>query len=236
MDRIVTYKYAAGTVDELREIDYEKIDVRDNLDSARKNLDSLSEGIIAIPRFVGAYQERGFVTHTNSDDEKQAAELCECITGLLGGMVDEASKKVIKSRTGFKDRAHPKLIHVGYDGRFYTPNIVRMSFGDEINRLGYSKLEDMPDFSGKDTESLYLAIKSALKLIHGEEDEEIRDDLKKALQSVRNNTRDYGLTREEYVLLMAAEKMHSGPSKLVTEPGAVNAGIKIAELIREFFK
>lgn len=211
MDGIVTHKYAVGTAAELRGNGPDKLEQVSRPEDANLN----SEGLIALPRFVGVYQERE-PSNTGNLSEEELEVLKFLKDRVYDGLSAAAKVSIIKNR-GVKDSVYPSLIHVIH-GSAVPRDVVRMGLEDEVGRVAFSPIGEQPNFYEKDVGSVYLAAEAGAKIFEGDRDEDTFDVLERSLGSIQREMSMYGLTREEYALLHTSRKLSDKPSGVSDNP------------------
>ncbi len=199
MDKIHYFKYAFGGIEDITEGNFDRMDVACSLNDL--NLDSDSRGII-IPRFVGVYQDWRIKPDTREEENNK--RIYEEIVRGLEFLREQLAKGTLENE-GIKERVYPKLIHIGYDPRFYNEGLVREFFG-RPRRLEFSPYQDLPEFYHKDLVIIDIFIKELEDILREGNNGDgrvtrIEEIAKESYDGLKEQLRRFGLTREEFIFL-----------------------------------
>jgi hypothetical protein len=235
MDNITTFRYAIGTADQLRDVTEEGLEFQD---SAKNLVLQMSgRGVIFVPKFVGVYQGSETMSHTNTAEERSAVEQVNEQNRQHDRIVSILANLTIEERGGIRDKVHPRLIHVVYDPTVCPRDLVRMSIGDEVGRLGYSNKDSFPDFYQKDVNWID-AINSTGNTLseQGLGRGEILEKIGPSIQVLREDAQKYGLTRSEYAFLgILNHAARFGNSRIITPHSGVDFG-DISSILGKLFR
>jgi len=230
MDGVITYSYAMGTGEELRGSDFDSLELMENPSSLLRALSEPSKGLI-VPRFIGIYQGYELIAHTRTPEEANAIEAERKYVNMMERAIDNAAGLSIFSKLGISDFVHPRLIHVGYNPDIWTPNLVRESVGDRLNRIAISSIQELPNFYRKDTRAILTILEK------GQEIFEVEEDRNKVIKALRPDIREfgdqsklYGLTRAEYAFLNIIQRVGQEHPNIITGPQLM---VEFAELLEQ---
>ncbi len=169
-----------------------------NLIEVRNKLVKSKEEIL-IPKFVGVYQAKSGMAKMNELEEVAFLSMNELLRSGLGiKAAIETAKLMGKNATTIQ----PSMISVLYDSRQETLASVNLLFDDQLQRISVYPINEAPNFSNKDSSLKELTLGNIKEMIVNEKayNEQIRL-LRTNLELIKEDSRKYGLTLEEWVFL-----------------------------------
>ena len=222
MDRVISYKYALGTGEQIRLGNFDKENFQRDPSQLVKKIIEQGTGLI-VPRFIGIYQFHEIMPHTGNQEERELIKDLERNEERHQKSLNDLANLEIASSFGIKDNSHPGLIFVAYNPSIWTPDLVRESIGSRINRVIIAPFGEIPNFDGKDTTITETILEKGQRIF------EVQQDRRKALEFVKpevqifqDQANLYGLTRQEYAFLNMVGRAENHPS-LITGPELIKA-------------
>lgn len=170
--------------------------------TSQKELDALvsqDKGGIIIPAFFGVYQESEL--KPDSAAERQYLQMAEFAKRFKEDLLDNPVAAMLHE-TGEEDSCHPKLIHIGYTSAIENASLIREFFGPGMKRISISPYKNLPDFSTKDTFTLWQYTLRVNEALHNSpEKEEIKSLAKEVYHFLESQLKTFGLTRVEYAFM-----------------------------------
>ncbi len=202
MDRVIEYKCAYGGIEDIRKGEMPKVDL--NLPIMKYFFETSHEtrSKLIMPEVLGIYQIEKILPQT--EYEKQNERNLDIESNIFRSIKDMRYDDILQD-FGKKDNAHSDLIHIAYNPKVMSLDIVEELFKENIGRIRYSDWEKLPDFYAKRTAEIDAYDYKIRKLV-GDNFEGSRhsdeDKLKKELNiKLSEQLKIYGLTRMEYVFL-----------------------------------
>ena len=224
MDRVVYYEHYFGSIEDLKNKDSTRLKKLNEVDygEAERASKSFGSSLIIIPRFIGTYQE-WYIKADNEEEKKYKKEINQQKKRL-----ELFLNKILKTRNN--DSIHPNLIHICYDPKQYTSDIVRPSFGEGSSRLGISSYKNSPNFYNKNSAlvSIYLE-----KMMDTNKSEKIQEKIETISEDGFNRfqsaLKEFGLTLEEISFFEMLGKLRNISSNRETNPLLINTPLGLIE-------
>jgi hypothetical protein len=223
MDIRIEYIYGIGSVDNvIKGVGKDIITGKDPeellvLNEARKK----DSGIITID-LMGVYQKE--IPIGENYVEKSILEQQPAIPDKINQMKNKFINDMIRREKEVEDKFHPDLIQIAYDPSYLNRGLVNSCLQDNLRRIKIVPYDELTDPYKKDTFFVLDPFRDAKGKERSEE--KIQDILKNIISSFRDNLINFGLTREEYLLLVMAQyylEPEKGESKLIKDKGFINA-------------
>lgn len=216
MDKIITYKYALGKTNELREGNFDKMLSSDNLKDF--NLMIKNKDLI-LPEFIGVYQQEDFIFH-NYEESTHKEEIKDQYREFNEFLHDQ-SNHLLSAKFGKEDQINPDLIHIIYDkDAGWTRDLVKECLKDTVGRIVLSNSSDIPDFGRKNTSTCYGVMIEEMKKTNKDMAGYLLEHQTR-LKEVLDTASKFGLTREEYVfmqLLKDASDKNKNNEEIIDNP------------------
>jgi hypothetical protein len=193
-DRQDSYKYAFGTIEQIKNADFENMLVSDNINDFSGFQADSGSGIV-LPEFTGVYQETSYIANPLEDNEYELPVdiLMDNIGTLAGEIVyfDE------------EDNIDHDLIALIYGSKSgWDSDLVRSLLGENSQRVSIISDNNLPDFSKKDVHRKLVKIWDDIKNYQGtvnEKRQKLKNTCGTAIEKISNQLKSYGLTHSEYV-------------------------------------
>lgn len=203
MDTVTEYEYGIGGIEDVIKGRSERLIMGKNPESViairnERKVDSLIKTI----DLVGIYQRTRLIGE--GFEERMVMEELKNEPDAMSKMKNLMYKEFITQQKRLEDRLHPDLIQVAYDKRILTKNLVGIFLNDNLNRIKILPYDELADPYTKDT--TLIEIDNIHDAIENERDEsEIKQIFTTVINSFRKKLANYGLTREEYAILLLSE-------------------------------
>ena len=233
MDKVIEFKYAFGSLEEIREGGLDRLATTGNVLELEPYFES--SGLI-IPKIVGVYQREGVVFQ--GETEKEYSEHLTRLIQRLSERLEELAER-IKREEGLEDKIAHNLICVGYEPKQIPRDILRNYFSDA--RVKICDWREMPSFYEKQTwkiieimdewtEICEADIKKSFYL-KGDEKKRALEVFSSGIQTLSQQQEEYGLTTQESVFLnMIRDLRRVMESKITSNPLLINLFSEILEI------
>jgi len=213
MDFVTKYGYFLGNALSLAGGSFDEMQPVESLD----NLNSVIQGGIIIPKFVGVYQSSDIVLEGS---EKDRADEIRARAEIKNSLIKEMSKTIIEIKCDERESFCPELMHIIYNPNIFPDeSLVRVSFGSIPTRIRVSPCNKAPNFYDKDTS----LISRCVDKVEFDQDYRKKGAVADAVLALRKQMETFGLTREEYsFLVIAGEPEKTGKSKIVQNPLSIS--------------
>jgi hypothetical protein len=192
------YKYAFGTIEQIKNADFSNMLVSDEISDFSGFQSSTNFGVI-LPDFMGVYQERQYIEDPlDSEDDYSLPDILSDNIGLL------AASLVFQGE--YDDDMDHDLIAVVYDSKEWTSGLVRSLLGENSQRVAAIDRNNLPDFHKKDTYDRLSEIWDDIKNYTGtpkEKTKKLKDRWGSAIEKLSKQAKSYGLTQSEYMSYQA---------------------------------
>ena len=160
--------------------------------------------LIVVPRIVGIYQQSA-PAHEKPEEKRQREDILRRMNEIMDADITRI--------WNVRDPLHRDLIHIGYDQRTLTPELISTLVTDPLKRVRVTPLDQLPNFFEKD-----LTLFDQVLMEYGKRRETIDpdrenvakhkavlDELRPQLESVKESWKQFGLTREEWYYLHSSD-------------------------------
>jgi len=213
VDSVLTFNYAIGSPQELAEGDYKDLNSSVRLEEIKRHL--VNRRRVIVPKFIGVYQSEEIIAHgfdrVNEEEVRKINEAVSVMDRFNESLINMASR--IKGEP--RDNLQSGLIHVLYDSKIWNEEMTRMAINDNLGRIGYSSLVNLPIFYEKNFD--FISDEIVKRIDNLKEKTNLKGDreLTSMIGQVVEMKIKYGLTRTEFTLLRMANEYAFGKTKLI---------------------
>lgn len=231
MDKINLYHFAWGDAEQLNRGELDSMYTADSFEGVK--FGSTTSRIV-LPRFIGVYQIPSVILHGRMEIKK-GKRIRRDFEKMMS-FANDKSNDFLASTLGIEDNVHPYLIHAIYDSLAgWTEKLARDCMNDRLGRVAFSDRYDfLLDFYKKNIPfTLDFILEDGQRLYEeGKSKEEILKVLGPRIDELNTHSREYGLTREEYMVLEKLQRIRRPKSDILVDP----LSLKFMDLLHQMGK